>query len=82
MTATRQAVTHIRESRWFELMYILQGKPDTHDTYAFRANPRKPLVASYMQSPYVVTFRKSLTKLNWSTAPEKNGSWPNPHHID
>ena len=26
--------THIRESRRFESMYILQEKPDAHDTYA------------------------------------------------
>jgi hypothetical protein len=28
----KQAVTHIRESRQFELMYTLQGKPDQHTT--------------------------------------------------
>jgi hypothetical protein len=26
------------------MMYILQGKPDTHDAYAFHSNPRTPLV--------------------------------------
>jgi hypothetical protein len=30
--ATRQAITHIWESRWFESMYTLQGKPDQHAT--------------------------------------------------
>jgi hypothetical protein len=40
MEATRQAVTHIRESRRFESMYNLQGKPDIHDMYASRASPR------------------------------------------
>jgi hypothetical protein len=32
MAATRQAVTHIRESRQFESMYTLQGKLDEHTT--------------------------------------------------
>jgi hypothetical protein len=44
MIATRQAVTHIRELRWFESMYTLQGKSDTHDTYASHASPRTSLV--------------------------------------
>jgi hypothetical protein len=39
-TATRQAVTHIQESRWFKSMYTLEGKPDTYDTYASHASPR------------------------------------------
>jgi hypothetical protein len=30
MAATRQAVPHIWDSWWFELMYTLQGKPDQH----------------------------------------------------
>jgi hypothetical protein len=30
--ATRQAVTHIRELRWFKLMYTMQGKLDEHAT--------------------------------------------------
>jgi hypothetical protein len=36
----KQAVTHIRESRLFESMYTLQGKADTHDTYASCTGPR------------------------------------------
>jgi hypothetical protein len=44
LTTTSQVVTHIRESRWFESMYTLQGKPDTHDTYTSRASPHMPLV--------------------------------------
>jgi hypothetical protein len=36
-------VTHIQESRWFKLMYTLQGKkPDQHVTYASHASPRTP----------------------------------------
>jgi hypothetical protein len=33
-------VTHIWESRWFKSMYIQQGKPHQHDTYASHASPR------------------------------------------
>jgi hypothetical protein len=44
MTVIRQAVTHIWESRWFKSMYTLQGKPDTHNIYAFRTSLRMPLV--------------------------------------
>jgi hypothetical protein len=33
MIVTRQPVTHIRELCRFELIYSLQGKPDTHETY-------------------------------------------------
>jgi hypothetical protein len=29
----KQEVTHIRESRWFESMHTLQGKPDQHATH-------------------------------------------------
>jgi hypothetical protein len=44
MKATIQAINHIWESRWFESMYTLHGKLDTHGTYAFCASPRTPLV--------------------------------------
>jgi hypothetical protein len=44
LTTTSQAVTHIWESWWYESMYTMQGKIDTHDTYAFHANPCTPLV--------------------------------------
>jgi hypothetical protein len=36
----RKAITHIQELQWFESMYTLQEKPDTHDTYASYASPR------------------------------------------
>jgi hypothetical protein len=63
MTATRQAVTHIRESRCFESIYTLQEKPDIHVTYAFHARPHMPLVrflravhvrGNLLHSPYKV----------------------------
>jgi hypothetical protein len=40
----KQAVTHIRESQRFESIYILQEKPDTHDTYV--------LVTSRTRQPF------------------------------
>jgi hypothetical protein len=45
----KQAVTHIRESRQFELMYTLQGKTQpTHHTH-------------YMLSPHMVQDHTHLT---------------------
>jgi hypothetical protein len=65
---TRQAVSHISELRRFELMYILQEKSDTHNTYT--------LMTSGMQQ------RFTLTQQSWTdpTAPEKKGSRPDPQH--
>jgi hypothetical protein len=37
MAATRQAVTHIRESRQFESMYTLHEKPNQHATRISRS---------------------------------------------
>jgi hypothetical protein len=47
----KQVVTHIRESRRFESMYIMQGKPDQHDTYVSHNNPRTPGVRSLRAVP-------------------------------
>jgi hypothetical protein len=85
MTATRQAMTHIRESWWFKSMYILQEKSDTHDTYA--------LMTSRMWQPFMLTqqswtdallHRKRapilihITSTDWSTGPHHFLS-PNNH---
>jgi hypothetical protein len=35
---TRQAISHISELRRFELMYILQEKPDTSDMYTLKTS--------------------------------------------
>jgi hypothetical protein len=75
VTVTRQAVTHIRESRWFELMYILQGKPDTHDTYASHASPRMLLIRFLRAIP----VRGNLSWSHWQRWTE--GSCPNPQHV-
>jgi hypothetical protein len=68
LIVTRQVVTNIRESRRFELMYILQEKSDTHNTYT--------LMTSGMQQHF------TLTQQSWTdpTAPEKKGSRPDPQH--
>jgi hypothetical protein len=55
----KQVVTHIRESRWFESMYTLQGK--TRPTRHVR-----PAYASCGRSPYVATFCEALTDLDRS----------------
>jgi hypothetical protein len=43
----KEVVTHIRESPWFESMYILQEKPDIHDMYA--------LMTSRTRQPFTLT---------------------------
>jgi hypothetical protein len=44
LTTTRQAITHIWESRRFKSMYSLEGKSDTHTMYASHASPCTPHV--------------------------------------
>jgi hypothetical protein len=77
----RQAVTHIRESRWFELMYTLQGKarPTWHvrfsrqSTYAWCTLP--------VGTPRTwLPFVKSSIMKDRATALEKKCSWHNPQH--
>jgi hypothetical protein len=72
MTDTRQAVTHIWESRQFKSMCTLQGKTlytrhvrfSCQSTYTTRTLP--------VDSPRTwQPFMKSSTELNGSTAPEK-----------
>jgi hypothetical protein len=55
-------ITHIRELRQFELMYILQEKPDTHNTCASRASPRTLPTSN----PHVATFHADPTELDGS----------------
>jgi hypothetical protein len=63
MSITRQAVTYIQESWRFESMYTMQGKPDTHDTYAFCANPHMPFVHFLSAIPVRATFRKVINRV-------------------
>jgi hypothetical protein len=76
LIATRQAVTHIRESQRFKSMYTLQGKPDTHVTYVFHASP--PM--SYARFMRVVPVCGHQPKQSWTdpTAPEKKVLRHNP----
>jgi hypothetical protein len=60
MSVTRQAITHIWESQRFESMYTMQGKPDTHDTYAFHTSPRTSLVR-FLQA---VPVRGNLSRIH------------------
>jgi hypothetical protein len=78
----KQAVTHIRESRWFESMYILQEKtrPTWHTLPTL--SPRMVQDHTYLTwSTYSNPFAKSSTELSSVTAPEKKDSWHNPQHV-
>jgi hypothetical protein len=78
----RQAITHIRELRWFESMYTLQGKTRHTQHVCF---PR--------QSTYVTRMLPAGGPCMWHpfashqqrctdpTAPEKKGSWHNPQCV-
>jgi hypothetical protein len=76
-----QVVTHIRESRWFESMYTLQGKtkPTQHvrfpcqSTYAWHTLPAS---GPRTWQPFMRRWQI------WTnpTAPEKKGSRHNPQH--
>jgi hypothetical protein len=83
MTVTRQAVTHIRELRWFKLIYTMQGKFDTHNMYAFNASPCTSLIC-FLQA---VLVRGNLSRVINSIgqshcSQEKRNSWLHPHHVD
>jgi hypothetical protein len=67
----RQAITHIRESRWFESMYTSRGNL-IHMTCMLPALVHvRHTYASCGQSLYVATFRESSTALDRVIAPEK-----------
>jgi hypothetical protein len=66
----KQAVTHIRESRWFKSMYTLQGKtqPTRHVRF-----PRQSTYASCDRSPYVATFYETSIDLDISHCSREKG---------
>jgi hypothetical protein len=78
----KQAVTHIRESRWFESMYTLQGETrltrhvrfPRQSTYARRTLPAG---GPRTWQP----FTKSSTAMDRAAAPEKKGSRHNPRRV-
>jgi hypothetical protein len=77
----KQAVTHIRESRRFELMYTLQGKP--RPTW----HVRFPCQSTYARCTLPVggphtwqPFTRHWQIWTDPTAHEKKGSQHNPHH--
>jgi hypothetical protein len=60
LTTTRQAVTHIWESRWFELMYTLQGKPCQHAIHISRSvRVSQPFTGPYKVETGPYTWKKS-----------------------
>jgi hypothetical protein len=52
----KQPVTHIRESRWFESMYTLQGKTDQHATYFPRSVHICSKTIRILHGPHIATF--------------------------
>jgi hypothetical protein len=52
----KQAVTHIRESRWFELMYTLQGKTRPTRTHFPRSVRVWSMTIHISRGPHIATF--------------------------
>jgi hypothetical protein len=79
----KQEVTHIRESRWFESMYTLQGetRPTRHVRFPCQSTyVRRTLPAGGPRTWQ--PFTKSSTAMDRAAAPEKKGSWHNPQRAD
>jgi hypothetical protein len=58
----KYAVTHIRESRWFESMYTMQGKPDQHTTRIPRSVRVCSQIMRISRGQRVATFHLVLTR--------------------
>jgi hypothetical protein len=69
----KQAVTHIRESRWFESMYTLQGKPDQHDTYASHTSPRTSGVRFLRAVSICGNLPWAADRVGWSHCSQEKG---------
>jgi hypothetical protein len=65
----KQAVTHIRESRWFESMYTLQGKTRPTRRALFRLSPR-------MVHDHTYFTRSTYSNLSYS----RQQIWIDPLH--
>jgi hypothetical protein len=81
MLATRQAVTHIRESRWFQSMYTLQGKL-IHTTHISYVSTRTPLI-HFLRAVHIRGNLSRSRQQRWTDplALRKKGVHPDPHHI-
>jgi hypothetical protein len=62
----KQAVTHIRESRWIKSMYTLQGKPDQHVTCIPRSVCVWSQTIRISHGQHTMTFRESPIDLDGS----------------
>jgi hypothetical protein len=62
----KQAITHIWESRWFESMYTLQGKPDQHATRIPRSVRIWSQTIGISHGQRIATFCEPLTDLDGS----------------
>jgi hypothetical protein len=67
----KQAVTHIRESQQFKLMYTLQGKPDQHATGIPRSIHVWSQTICISRGQCIATFRQSSIELDRVTIPEE-----------
>jgi hypothetical protein len=69
----KQAVTHIWESRQFESMYTLQGKPDQHATRIPRLVHVWSQTICISCGQHIATFHESLTDLDGSHYSREKG---------
>jgi hypothetical protein len=76
----KEAVTHIRESRRFELMYTLQVKSDQHVTRIPRSVRVWSQTICISHGPRIATFCVVINRFEQIHYPKKNGSRPNPQH--
>jgi hypothetical protein len=66
-------VTHIRESRRFESIYTLQGKPDQHNTCIPRLVRIWSQTIHISRGQRIATFRESPTDLDGSHYSREKG---------
>jgi hypothetical protein len=76
----KQVVTHIRESRWFESIYILHGKPDQRVTHIPRSIHVWLQIIRISRDQRITTFRKVINSDGQSHCSWKKASQPNPQH--
>jgi hypothetical protein len=73
MTTIRQVVTYFRESRRFESMYTMQGKPDQHATHISHSVRIWHPTICISHGLCIATFHADPTELDIVTTLEKKG---------
>jgi hypothetical protein len=69
-----------KQSRWFKLMYTLQGKPDQHVTCISRSVRVWPSAIRISHDQRIVTFCVVINRFEQIHYPWKEGFWLNSHH--